>query len=145
MAKSYRSQYLDPRWQKKRLEVMQERHFTCEICYAKDQTLNVHHKQYISNKDVWDYENCQLSVICQDCHKQLHEQPDFINEVISRIPQEPGFRSDAAFILAGYFGMDVNNLIKSSNDKLAYRIGEQSRELQHISHAFYVERKREAE
>lgn len=33
--------YKDPRWQRKRLEVMQIARFECELCASKDKTLNV--------------------------------------------------------------------------------------------------------
>ena len=110
MAKSYRSQYLDPRWQKKRLEALNEAGFSCSICKKTDQTLHVHHNQYIANRDVWDYETTQLTVLCEPCHSELHSKSDLLNEVISRVSLKD--RRVAAFLVAGYFeiplGMDFN-------------------------------------
>ena len=44
--KSWFEMLRDPRWQKKRLEVMQLAVFNCEDCGASDKTLNVHHSYY---------------------------------------------------------------------------------------------------
>jgi hypothetical protein len=107
MAKSYRSQYLDPRWQKKRLEALNEAGFSCSVCKKTDQTLHVHHKQYITDRDVWDYETTQLSVLCEPCHNEVHSRPDLLNIVVSFIPGHPDRRREAAFILAGYYGIDL--------------------------------------
>jgi hypothetical protein len=102
MAKSYRSQYLDPRWQKKRLEVMEQQGFTCQRCETTEKTLSVHHNQYIPNRDVWDYENSQLSVLCQDCHADLHAKDDLLNDLISRIPAHSFERKTIAYLIGGF-------------------------------------------
>jgi hypothetical protein len=49
----------DPRWQKKRLEVMDRNAFTCSSCYSKTKTLNVHHPVYEKNKEPRDYPSKQ--------------------------------------------------------------------------------------
>jgi hypothetical protein len=59
----------DPRWFKKRLEILERDEFKCQQCYEKDKTLNVHHLLYLSDKDPWDYPNELLITLCEKCHK----------------------------------------------------------------------------
>lgn len=67
---SYYELLKDPRWQRKRLEVMQECRFTCEECDATDKTLNIHHTYYLKDRDPWDYPYHALRCYCEDCHKK---------------------------------------------------------------------------
>lgn len=67
--KSYREKLLDPRWQKKRLEIMQRADFKCEDCGAADKTLHVHHGYYEYGYEPWDYDNSSLHCLCEDCHE----------------------------------------------------------------------------
>lgn len=74
---SYLEYYKDPRWQKKRLEVMQRDRFACRSCCSEDKTLNVHHCYYEDGKMPWEYENSSLMTLCEDCHEY---QKDTIKE-----------------------------------------------------------------
>ena len=75
MAKSnyYSELLLDPRWQKLRLEVMQRDEFTCIYCGDKENTLNVHHKEYKYGKKPWEYDISDLETTCASCHKGISE------------------------------------------------------------------------
>jgi hypothetical protein len=64
---NYKEKLLDPRWQKKRLEIFNRDEFTCQCCGDKDKTLNVHHKSYAN--EPWEVENSELITYCSDCHK----------------------------------------------------------------------------
>lgn len=68
--KKYGDKLLDPRWQKRRLEVFESDNFTCQWCGNKDKTLHVHHFCYLSNP--WDSEDGDLVTLCCDCHKIEH-------------------------------------------------------------------------
>lgn len=70
MAKmNYSEKLKDPRWQKKRLEVLQRENFTCESCQSTTNTLHVHHKTYVFGNDPWDYPDTNFSVLCDFCHE----------------------------------------------------------------------------
>jgi hypothetical protein len=66
---TYSEKLRDPRWQKKRLEIMQRDKFTCQLCCDDENTLNVHHHKYINGKDPWDYDNNDLITLCEECHE----------------------------------------------------------------------------
>ncbi len=57
----YRQERLDPRWQKKRLEIMQRDGFECRDCSDGKETLNVHHAYYIPGRKPWEYPSWALS------------------------------------------------------------------------------------
>lgn len=74
MAKSdYRQQYLDPRWQKKRLEVLGRDEWRCQWCQDDNQTLHVHHLYYTPGKVVWDYPLDAFLTLCETCHAEEYE------------------------------------------------------------------------
>jgi len=69
-----KSKYSDPRWQKKRLEVMQRDGFECLHCGNNKATLNVHHCFYVAGRDPWEYENECLQTLCEECHSESRER-----------------------------------------------------------------------
>ncbi len=71
--KSYLEKLKDPRWQKKRLEVLEYFGWQCCICESKEKTLTVHHKQYLKNCEPWEYPNRFLVALCEDCHREERE------------------------------------------------------------------------
>ena len=73
---NYREQYKDPRWQKKRLEVLDGDGFACRNCGDSTSPLHVHHIFYISGRSVWEYDERSLMTLCEDCHKSAHEKQD---------------------------------------------------------------------
>lgn len=68
MAKSYKEKLLDPRWQKKRLKILDRDNFTCQLCNDTETTLHVHHYNYNKNYNPWDVEDNCLVTYCSDCH-----------------------------------------------------------------------------
>lgn len=71
---AYSEKLKDPRWQRKRLEVMQRDNFTCCDCNASDKELHVHHCFY-SKGDPWETRETLLMTLCWQCHevRQKHE------------------------------------------------------------------------
>ncbi len=75
----------DPRWQRKRLEIMQRDKFMCCDCGAKESTLNVHHAYYRKGADPWDYPSFMLRTLCEFCHNERHIKT---NELLTMIGQQ---------------------------------------------------------
>ena len=69
MKKSYSDLLKDPRWQKKRLGILQRDNFECRSCNDNSKTLHVHHTFYDKNISPWDYNNDDLITLCEDCHE----------------------------------------------------------------------------
>lgn len=70
---SYSEKLRDPRWQKKRLEIMQRDEFKCQECADTESTLHVHHARYLKHRDPWEYDDALLVTLCEACHGKLHE------------------------------------------------------------------------
>src|SRR5258708_1813184 len=64
---SYVEQLLDPRWQRKRLEVLSAAAWRCRRCQNSRRTLHVHHRKY-RPVAAWEYPSAELDVLCAPCH-----------------------------------------------------------------------------
>jgi len=71
--KSYAEKLKDPRWQKKRLEVLNRDGWRCTECGNNTVELHVHHEKYGS--EPWDVDSKFLKTLCQPCHKAEHSKP----------------------------------------------------------------------
>ena len=69
---SYSEKLRDPRWQKKRLCVMQRDGFACRDCGDADSTLHVHHCYY-EKGDPWQTDEKFLLTLCENCHEARGE------------------------------------------------------------------------
>lgn len=73
----------DPRWQRKRLEIMERADFKCEVCGADGKTLNVHHKRYRKDASPWEYSDRELQCLCGDCHQTYHDWKSRLEDVLT--------------------------------------------------------------
>ena len=80
--KSYYELLRDPRWQKKRLEIMSRDNFSCTSCEGKDKQLHVHDLHYIRGNDPWDCPNNLLITLCEDCHKEYEKHSRNIGDTL---------------------------------------------------------------
>lgn len=93
---TYKDKLLDPRWQKKRLEILQRDEFTCQNCGNKEKTLHIHHFRYNKNGDPWDVDDSVLITLCCDCHEVkefIKTLPPFEQELFDFAFWEAYFRS----------------------------------------------------
>lgn len=70
-SKTYSEKLTDPRWQKKRLEILNRDNWTCTKCGEKNDTLHVHHFQY--HGEPWEIDNSLLVTLCKRCHYLTEE------------------------------------------------------------------------
>jgi len=80
---SYADLLRDPRWQRKRLEILQRDDFTCRKCKAKDKTLHVHHVAYYKGQDPWEYSDDFFLTLCFECHEE--EGDDYHKSLIAAL------------------------------------------------------------
>jgi 5-methylcytosine-specific restriction endonuclease McrA len=71
--KTYSEKLKDPRWQRKRLEIFERDNWSCVQCGDISTTLHIHHKEYIKNREPWEYNDEYLETLCAVCHSQEHE------------------------------------------------------------------------
>lgn len=65
---TYWEKLKDPRWQKKRLDILSRDEWACCGCGESESTLHVHHGYYAKGRDPWEYEDCTLWTLCEECH-----------------------------------------------------------------------------
>lgn len=82
---SYWELLKDPRWQRKRLEVLQIHEWACEECGATDKTLHVHHTYYERGLAPWEYPIESLHALCEDCHRKAQDRMLLLHRQIGRL------------------------------------------------------------
>lgn len=80
--KTYKEKLLDPRWQKKRLQILNRDNFTCCECGDDKNTLHVHHKIYIHGNEPWEYPDNHLVTLCAICHEQEEQCKSEFNGLV---------------------------------------------------------------
>lgn len=102
MAKlTYSEQLKHPNWQKRRLEMLAAANWKCECCDASEKTLHVHHKRYVKGREIWEYSDSELQVMCETCHAEHHEAHKLLEEVLATADAwDP--TSTALGLVAGY-------------------------------------------
>lgn len=67
-------QYKTQEWNSfsRRIREMQP---NCEVCKrtTPEVKLNVHHHCYDPERKIWEYERTEVTVLCEGCHKEMHE------------------------------------------------------------------------
>ena len=72
---TYSEKLTDPRWQKKRLLILERDGWRCIFCGDDKSSLQVHHILY-KKRDPWDYPDYLYQTLCKDCHKLRQELTD---------------------------------------------------------------------
>ncbi len=81
---TYAEKLRDPRWQRKRLEIMERAGFHCEACGSDQDALNVHHGYYERGLEPWEYPSETLHCLCERCHLEHHELDLRIRQHLSK-------------------------------------------------------------
>ena len=76
---TYQEQLKSPKWQKKRLQVLEYYNYECQLCHNDEKELHVHHLIYRDNHLLWDYDITEYAVLCKSCHKNWHETLKLFN------------------------------------------------------------------
>lgn len=112
--KSYAELLRDPRWQKKRLEIMQRDNFTCQHCGCQDKELQVHHLIYHKDNKPWEYKSDELITLCSKCHdietqanQDLYEDFKWLKEMWKSL----GFSSLMLEALLGGISSYIENIL----------------------------------
>lgn len=70
---AYQDKLKDPRWQRKRLEILSRDGWRCTCCGDADSTLHVHHGLYARHAEPWEYPDNVLWTLCESCHEENAE------------------------------------------------------------------------
>lgn len=84
-SQTYGEKLKDPRWQKRRLEMLEAADWACDDCRTKSDTLHVHHGYYSRGMDPWEYPSDTLHVLCETCHKKSEVGRDKLYALLARL------------------------------------------------------------
>lgn len=89
MAKqSYYELLKHPKWQAKRLRVLERAGYRCQLCADDETELHVHHTIYRKGAKPWEYEDHELQSLCKDCHAARTRTRADIDALLGRIETE---------------------------------------------------------
>jgi 5-methylcytosine-specific restriction endonuclease McrA len=78
---TYSQKLKDPRWQKKRLQILERDLWKCQECGSGTKSLQVHHVVY-RRLDPWDYPDYLYQTLCEDCHEIRQQLTDKIVDAL---------------------------------------------------------------
>lgn len=70
---TYEEQLQDPRWKKRRQEIIDMNWGYCTCC-GTSKNIQVHHKRYFDGLMAWEYPNSLLTTLCANCHALEHNK-----------------------------------------------------------------------
>ena len=120
MAGDWHSLYRDPRWQKKRLEILERAEWFCEWCGDSKSQLQVHHAYYTGNKKPWDYPSKSLFALCVNCHKYAEE----LRQTAKKIGTFPAEVQEAFSLLIKAFELMENNGARIVKSELVHALAD---------------------
>ena len=102
MTTEYSQKLKDPRWQKKRLEILERDEWTCQICQDSSTMLVVHHRKYLPDAEPWDYPDNLLVTLCEDCHDLERKLRPEYEKLILDCLQSAFFADDLRELALGF-------------------------------------------
>jgi hypothetical protein len=82
---TYAEQLKSPKWQKKRLEILERDNYMCVNCMDEESQLHVHHGYYSKDKMLWEYKDFTLHTLCGTCHENAHKDLNHIKYLIGSL------------------------------------------------------------
>ena len=107
-------QLKDPRWKKKRKQILSRANGHCEQCGKKveEGMFQVHHEDYIGVL-IWQYPNSTLRALCIDCHQEKSHEEQKAKAVKKKEYERISEEEEAAY-----------DLMESKGDKMIKENGE---------------------
>lgn len=83
--KTYKELLKTPEWRDKRQEILYRDKFICQKCGKYSKHNEVHHVDYISGRDIWNYPDNWLITLCRDCHDEEHNVCEAIRKLFKEM------------------------------------------------------------
>jgi arabinogalactan endo-1,4-beta-galactosidase len=81
---SYQEQLRDWHWLCRREQIVKRDSRKCREC-DKPTELNVHHRYYYLDRNVWEYPDEALVTFCEGCHNNYHGNIDAIKRMLGEL------------------------------------------------------------
>ena len=104
---TYFEKLKDPRWQKKRLAILERDNWSCQQCGANESTLHIHHRVYRRGKEPWEIEDRLLVTLCESCHEVEKEQWNEYGSDLIQMLKENFFGADISVIAGGFLNISM--------------------------------------
>ncbi len=79
----------DPRWERRRIDILLNADFTCEecglSCWDEELTLQVHHRHYRAGAKPWEYEDADLVCLCRTCHANITDELERVYRAVGKL------------------------------------------------------------
>lgn len=119
---TYKEKLLDPRWQRRRLEILERDGFKCRLCNDPHTTLHIHHFNY-RNIEPWEYDDEELITFCKHCHAIAeYYKKHHPNILINRVEKIEQTEFDIKLVMIGNDskGCFACEIFKYENDSVSY-------------------------
>lgn len=113
MKNTYSELLRDPRWQKKRLKILERDGWGCKSCGDKSSTLHVHHRNYLQGKKPWEYEDHWLVTLCINCHKEEESELPTLKDAMAFCGMNGRSTSDLAIALFALSKLNLDDDVLS--------------------------------
>jgi len=80
---TYAAKLKDPRWKRKRRDLIIAAGCACEECGDKESRLQIHHKYHDHSLAPWEYPHKAMCVLCSGCKKARREYERLLLESIT--------------------------------------------------------------
>jgi len=104
---TYQEKLKDPRWQKKRLEILERDNWACQSCADTESTLFVHHKRHIKGTEPWDHPNEYFITLCEECHNNEREERSRYENSLLEILREKFLSGNLFSIMHGFYELKL--------------------------------------
>jgi hypothetical protein len=98
LSMTYNERLKDPKWQIKRLKIIERDGEKCRTC-GKESDLQVHHTIYENGKMPWEYEDRFLVTLCDECHNETEIRITEIKWILSFMQQDRPWCMEGAKVL----------------------------------------------
>lgn len=92
----------NPKWQRKRLEILQRDEWKCQECSSEYTELHVHHIEYKDFLLPWQYNDSDLITLCKKCHSKKHTQKKIPISIVELIESRVSNNENYAEIKFNY-------------------------------------------
>lgn len=69
----YQQKLKDDRWVSYARNIKERNGNRCSVCKS-EKHLNVHHSFYDAGREPWEYDNSEVMVLCNSCHREFHAE-----------------------------------------------------------------------
>lgn len=123
----YKEKLKDPRWQKRRLKILERDNWKCSYCKDDKTQLQIHHTKY--NGEPWEVSDDLLITLCYHCHEIIEAfKKSKTNHKIEKINKRNFNDTSLVLVKHGknigsmwhYTGTELNSMVFVNKDVIDF-------------------------